>query len=124
MGVSVAGSLAAEECLGAIASGVGKEMFSFNAKSQIESVVGGQCIVLANGDAAAGVLVMGDCETAEEAQDGRSTFELTDAGQLKFSRAGENCLALGPAGASVSECDAVEASVVSAVAVQEFDARV
>lgn len=127
--VSEGSGVSVEECLGAVAAGTGKDIFWFNKASQLESVADGKCISLANGDAAGGgKLVLQDCLTAEEAGDGRSNFELTPGGQLRFTRLANYCLVAGPAGARVQACSAAEETAAAQdvffqASVPSFDGR-
>jgi len=68
-------------CLGAIAAGDGSELFYFSGGA-LASAASKKCVTLANGDAAAGKIVMAACP--EDIGDGRSAIELTSAGELKL----------------------------------------
>lgn len=127
--VAEGGSVYVDDCLAAIATGTGKEIFRFNEASQLESVADGACVSFANGDAVdGGKLVLQDCTEAEEAGDGRSSFELTPRGQLRFTRLSNHCVVAGPRGVRVQACSAAEETaaaqdVFSQVLVPDFDRR-
>ena len=112
--VSTHGSVGSEACLQAIAAGAGHEVFVWNEESQIASMLEGKCISLASGQAADGaVLALQDCAEALEAGDGRSTFELTAAGQLKFKHMGNYCLVGSSDGVYARDCSAADQSAAA-----------
>ena len=83
---------------------------------------------LASGAADSGSrLALEDCTEALEAGDGRSVFELTAAGQLKFPHMGNYCVVVAPSGlVSVQDCSVAEDSAGGqdkffATAVSELD---
>merc|ERR1712187_368059 len=115
------GGIETQGCLDAIASGEGREVFVLNANSQLESVVDGRCVALANGDVEAGILTLEDCGLATDAADGRAEFEFSADGQLRFLHMTNYCVALSPTGASVKDCSAADTAVLQA-AVPEHDA--
>lgn len=126
---ATATGVALSDCLGAIASGLGNEVFSWNEDSQLVASGGQSCLSLASGDAVGGGrLVLQDCAEAMEAGDGRSTFELTAQGQLKLTHMGNYCVVASPASARVEDCETASEAAEAAdkffpAAVAEFDAR-
>jgi len=114
--VSTISGIETQGCLEAIAAGDGREVFLLNAESQLESVVDGRCVALANG----GQLVLEDCTTLDDANDGRGNFEFSATGQLRFSHLKDYCVVLTPSGASVKDCDS--AGAVFPAAAPEWDA--
>ena len=125
--VSHADSISSEDCLQAIAGGAGREIFTWNEASQLVSAVEGTCISLASGAASSGSqLTLQDCTSAAEAGDGRSNFELTAAGQLKFTAMGNYCVAALRDGLRMQDCSTAEESGAAQdkfflAAVPEFD---
>merc|ERR1719291_1510296 len=118
-------SVGSEDCLQALAKGAGSEIFFWNDESQIVSVLEGKCISLASGAASSnGRLTLQDCTEAVEAGDGRSIFELTAAGQLKFKHLGGYCVAASQDGLHMQDCGAEDAASQDKFflsAVPEFD---
>jgi len=127
--VATATSVWSESCLRSIAAGAGEEVFLWNEASQIVSATTGQCVSLANGDTArGGKVVLQDCGEASEAGDGRSNFELTASGQLKFKHMGNYCLVVSQEGGRVLDCSAAEESAAAQdnffpSAVSEFSSK-
>lgn len=109
-------ALSADQCLDAIASGSGAEVFGLNGRSQLVAAASGKCVSLASDGQK---LLMQDCDAAFEAGDGRSTLSLTPAAQLQFRSFGNYCLAASAAGASAVPCE--EADSVVLTAVPDFD---
>merc|ERR1719291_990962 len=118
-------SVGSEDCLQALAKGAGREIFMWNDDSQIVSMLEGKCISLASGAASSnGRLTLQDCTEAVEAGDGRSIFELTAAGQLKFKHLGGYCVAASQDGLHMQDCGAEDAASQDKFflsAVPEFD---
>merc|ERR1711879_222065 len=84
------------------ASGKGEDVFSFTPAGQLVSASTGRCVAVSG---AGPSLALQGCVSALEANDGRSVFELTAAGQLKLSSMGNYCLQISGAGlASVGDC--------------------
>ena len=125
--VSRSGSIGSEGCLQAMAGGAGREIFTWSEESQIVSTVEGKCISLASGAAASGSpLTLQDCAAASEAGDGRSNFEVTAAGQLKFKHMENYCVVALRDGLRMQDCSAAEEGSVAQdkfffAAVAEFD---
>ena len=95
-------------CLGAIASGIGQEVFKLSQSSQLLSVASGECISL-EGEG----VRMQDCEQAADAGDRRSFFTLTSSLQLQASNG--YCLSATATGVSVAHCS-VPGSLIMAAA--------
>jgi len=107
-------------CLSAIAAGDGAEVFEFS-NGGLRNVASKTCVILANGDAVSGKLVMAACP--EETGDGRGAFELTSKGQLKLG-VGDYCLTASGSSLSVQDCAEAEAgtgSKFSQAGVGSFD---
>jgi hypothetical protein len=124
--VSSGAVVAVVNCLKSVAAGDGGDVFKFNAESQLVYLHDGRCVVLANGDAAAGgSFVLQDCGDAAITNDGRSSFELTAGGQLKLKHLGNYCMKLSRSGVHVQNCGSGEevpsASTVFLAAVSEVD---
>ena len=101
------GELSVENCLDAVASGDGRDVFRFQGE-QIAHVATNSCISVINGDASR--VGLQDCQLAAKAQDGRSAWELTQNAQLKMSRMGNYCLTLEEGRATAIDCsDAAQA---------------
>lgn len=112
----------AAPCLESIARGTGGEVFRFNDESQLVSMATLTCVVVANGDVSTGgKLAMQDCRDAAEAGDGRSNFELTSEGQLRFRSMGNYCVSASTAGAAVRDCAAAGVEGFAPAAVAELD---
>merc|ERR1711920_835200 len=76
------------------------------------------------GASSSGRLTLQDCTEALEAGDGRSTFELTAAGQLKFKHLGGYCVAASQNGLHMQDCGAEDVASQDKFflsAVPEFD---
>jgi hypothetical protein len=115
-------TVGAAPCLESIARGTGAEVFRFNDDAQLVSSVTKTCVVLANGDVSTGgKLAMQDCADAAEAGDGRSNFELTSEGQLRFKSMGNYCVSASAAGAAVRDCAAAGGESFAPAAVAELD---
>merc|ERR1719442_264885 len=123
--VSTSDSVGSEDCLQALATGAGSEIFLWNDESQIVSILEDKCISLASGVASSsGRLTLQDCTEALEAGDGRSIFELTASGQLKFKHLEGYCVAASQDGLHMQDCGAEDAASQDKFflsAVPEFD---
>jgi len=94
-------------CLGAVASGIGQEVFKLSQSSQLVSVASGECVSLAG----EGVR-MQDCEQAADAGDRRSFFTLTPSLQLQASNG--YCLSATATRVSVAHCSAPGSFIMAA----------
>ena len=121
--VARAGRVQAEPCIQAIAAGEGEEVFSFNERSQLVAAQSRSCVVLEEGSAAPGrgSLLLSACAEAWEASDGRSTFELTPAGQLRLPEQGDVCVLASGHGVWAGTCSD-EAGGFALASVPEVDA--
>ena len=82
-----------EACSSAIAAGDGRELWKMTGAGQLESVVGGKCVVLSgNSPVGGGVVELADCQGAAETGDGRSFWSLTPSAQLSMARGGGYCM--------------------------------
>ena len=105
-------------CLSAIAAGDGQEIFQF-VDGALKNAATKTCVTLANGDAAAGKLIMAACPT--EDGDGRSSYALTAKGQLQLGM-GNYCLSASGAQVALQDCADAGAFQFYQVGVPEFDA--
>ena len=119
--------LGTEPCLKAVAAGDGREIFKFNDVGQLVDA-GAKCVTLVNGDVSmGGKLALETCPIAADADDGRSSWVITSAGQMKLDKLGDYCLDVSTQEPSVHAC--VDESINSAdrfalAAVPEFDSHV
>jgi len=102
------GEVGMRGCLGAIASGIGQEVFKLSQSSQLVSVASGECMSL-EGEG----VRMQDCEQAADAGDQRSFFTVTPSLQLQASNG--YCLSATATGISVAHCS-VPGSLLMAAA--------
>ena len=78
-----------EACSSALAAGDGRELWKMTGAGQLESVVGGKCVVLGgNSPVGGGVVELADCQSSAETGDGRSFWSLTPSAQLSMARGG------------------------------------
>jgi len=105
----------ASDCLDAISSGTGSEIFDLSITSQLVSAATGKCISLVKR-----TVLLQDCEDAAEAGDGRSTFTLTPSSQLMANNG--YCLsASAEGGASAVPCSSDLGGVVTLVNVPKLN---
>jgi len=127
---SASAGVGLEPCIGAIATGDGREILQFDSDGQIVGT-DGECVTLANGDTTAGgVLRMEACSVEVGSSDGRTVFTATAAGQLKMPKLGNFCLTVVGDGATarmvVQDCSEADDNIDARdkffmVAVPEYD---
>merc|ERR1712039_81664 len=102
--VSTNGGLSLGQCVDAIASGTGEEVFRLSEGGLLMSArTPDQCAFLADGDATAGgSLALASCRTVGRADDGRGIFKPTSDGQL---RVGSACVVASDHGLGVKDCE-------------------
>jgi hypothetical protein len=84
---AVGSEVVAEDCLGAIAAGDGRELFSFQSGGLLMNAVGKQCVVLSGNDLAeGGRLVLESCDAAAKYADGRAKFSQQGAARTILRR--------------------------------------
>jgi hypothetical protein len=107
-----------EACSSALAAGDGRELWKMTGAGQLESVVGGKCVVLGgNSPVGGGVVELADCQSSAETGDGRSFWSLTPSAQLSMARGGGYCMVLSGSVPSVGQ-DVAGAATVTASAGQ------